>query len=231
MDRAHAATTSSSSPSSQRVRTTDGVEGVILRSATPAEHAALTHVRIFGDQSVVVPAELLHRQADGSFLIPLSSNELRAAAATALPAGEEAVIPVVREEVRVSKRERETGRVVVHVTPSVHDEPVEVDLAEEHVDVERVPVNQFVTGPVAVRQEGDVTIVPVLDEVLVVEKRLMLREEIRVRRRREVRHHVEHVALRTEAAHVLRADAPVAPAAAADEPMRQPSTPPPLPHS
>jgi stress response protein YsnF len=67
-------------------------------------------------------------------------------------------------------------------------------------------VNEFVSGPVGVRQEGDVTIVPVLEEVLVVEKRLMLREEIRVTRRRETKRHVEHVALRTEEARVLRAD-------------------------
>jgi stress response protein YsnF len=48
--------------------------------------------------------------------------------------------------------------------------------------------------------------VPVLEEVLVVEKRLMLREEVRITRCRTVRHHVEHVTLRTEEARVLRAD-------------------------
>lgn len=34
-----------------------------------------------------------------------------------------------------------------------------------------------------IRTEGDVTIVPVLEEVLVVEKRLVLKEELHIRRR------------------------------------------------
>lgn len=166
----------------------------------------MTRVRTDDGVFVVLPAEMLQRQADGSLRIPLTAAELSAAA------GAEAVVPVVEEKVSVGKRERETGRVVVHVTPRLHDETVDVDLAEEHVDIERVPVNQFVSGPVAVRQEGDVTVVPVIEEVLVVEKRLMLREEIRVTRRRETKHHVEHVTLRSEEVQVLRADGEEKPA-------------------
>ena len=108
----------------------------------------------------------------------------------------------------MGKRERETGRVVVHVTPHQRDEVVDVPLAEEHVQIERVPKNEFVSGPLDVRQEGDVTVVPVVDEVLVVEKRLMLREEVRILRRRDTRRHVEHVTLRSEEARVLRAGGP-----------------------
>jgi stress response protein YsnF len=37
------------------------------------------------------------------------------------------------------------------------------------------------TAP-GIRTEGDVTIVPVLEEVLVVEKRLLLKEELHIRR-------------------------------------------------
>ena len=182
-----------------RVTTRDNVAVTIDASFTQPN---MTRVRVGEGVYVVLPAEMLQRQADGSLRIPLTASELAAAA------GAEQVVPVVEEKISVSKRERETGRVVVHVTPHLRDETVDMPLAEEHVSVERVPVNEFVTAPVSVRQEGDVTVVPVVEEVLVVEKRLMLREEVRITRRRQTRRHVEHVTLRTEEARVLRADGP-----------------------
>jgi uncharacterized protein (TIGR02271 family) len=182
-----------------RVMTRDGID-IAIDAAFTQPH--MTRLRLPEGIYVVLPAEMLQRQADGSLQIPLTRSELAAAA------GEEAVIPVVEEKISVSKRERETGRVVVHVTPHLRDEAVDMPLAEEHVSVERVPVNEFVSGPVSVRQEGDVTVVPVLEEVLVVEKRLMLREEVRLTRHRQTRRHVEHVTLRTEEARILRADGP-----------------------
>jgi uncharacterized protein (TIGR02271 family) len=181
---------------SARITTRDGVDVALDATFTQPNMA---RIRVGDGVYVVLPANMLQRQADGTVQIPLTAAELSAAG------GHEVVIPVVEEQLRVGKRERETGEVVVHVTPHVRQETVDVPLAEEHVDVERVPVNQFVQGPVAVRQEGDVTVVPVLEEVLVVEKRLMLREEIRLTRRRETRRHVEQVSLRTEEARVLRA--------------------------
>jgi uncharacterized protein (TIGR02271 family) len=197
MNRTESAATTAASASAARVTTRDGVD-VAIDATFSQPH--MTRVRVGDDVYVVLPAEMLQRQADGSLHIPLSAAELTAAA------GQEAVTPIVEEKISVTKRERETGRVVVHVTPHLRDETIDVPLTEEHVEIERVPVNEFVAGPVSVRQEGDVTVVPVLEEVLVVEKRLMLREEIRITRRRETRRHVEHVTLRTEEARVLRAD-------------------------
>src|SRR5918994_193179 len=78
-------------------------------------------------------------------------------------------IPVVDEEARIDKRE---------------DETVRGTLDEEVVEVERVPVDRIVEAAPAVRQDGDVTIIPVMEEVLVVEKRLVLKGEPHVRRRR-----------------------------------------------
>lgn len=183
--------------SAERVTTRDNVSVTIDASFTQPH---MTRIRLGEDVNVVLPAEMLQRQPDGSLQIPLTAAELAAAA------GQEAVIPVAEEKISINKREKETGRVVVHVTPHLREETVDVALAEEHVEIERVPVNQFVSGPVSVRQEGDVTVVPVVEEVLVVEKRLMLREEIRVTRRRQTRRHVQPVTLRSEEARILRAD-------------------------
>ena len=50
------------------------------------------------------------------------------------------------------------------------------------VEIERVQIDREVSSAPDIRTEGDLTIVPVLEEILVVEKRLVLREEIRIRR-------------------------------------------------
>jgi stress response protein YsnF len=75
---------------------------------------------------------------------------------------------------------------------------VDQPLAEEHVDIDRVVVNQMVDEPPPVRYEGDTLIVPVLEEVIVVDVRLMVREEVRITRRREQVHKPQSVTLRRE---------------------------------
>jgi len=106
------------------------------------------------------------------------------------------VIPVLREELKVS--EVETGRVVVHKTVSERDENVEMLLCRTDVSVERVPVGRTVTEAPASREEGDVLIIPVMEEVLVVEKRLVLKEELHIRKTTTERTAHEVVRLRTE---------------------------------
>jgi stress response protein YsnF len=60
--------------------------------------------------------------------------------------------------------------------------------------VERVAVNRYIEEPVAIRREKEKTIIPVLEEVLVVEKRLLLKEELHVSKRTtEVRNPQEAV--------------------------------------
>ncbi|HEX8203507.1 MAG TPA: YsnF/AvaK domain-containing protein [Isosphaeraceae bacterium] len=162
-------------------------------------------VRLDDGLRLAVPAELLTEQGDGTYAVPIGPADierlrLRAAQATE-PA---AVIPVVVEELEVHKRTVERGR--VRITKRVHEreEVVDEPLLREEVEVERVPVNRLVDGPVAVRQEGDTTIVPLVEEILVVEKRLMLKEELRITKRRVQEHTPQRVTLRTEEATVER---------------------------
>jgi uncharacterized protein (TIGR02271 family) len=93
----------------------------------------------------------------------------------------ETVIPLVEETLHLGKRLVETGRVRVSLTTEVVEEVLRETLRHRHAEVERRPVGRMVTEAPAVRQEGDMIIVPVVEEVLVVEKRLMLREEIHLR--------------------------------------------------
>jgi stress response protein YsnF len=114
------------------------------------------------------------------------------------------VIPLVEERAVVLKRKKLTGgvrvRTVVHEDEEVIDEP----LTTEEVEVERVPLDRWVKAPVPVRQEGETTIITLLEEVAVVEKRLRATEEVRITRRRTTRQTSQHVTLRREEAVVER---------------------------
>ena len=111
---------------------------------------------------------------------------------------ESTVVPVVAEELRVGKRTVETGR--VRITKQVREEEEIVDqpTRSEEVVVERVPINQVVAAPPAPRQEGDTMIFPVLEEVVVIERRLMLKEEVRITTRVSETRHPQTVTLRSE---------------------------------
>ena len=77
-------------------------------------------------------------------------------------------------------------------------ETVDQPLLREEVTVEHVPINQVVEQAAPVRYEGDTTIIPLYEEVLVFEKRLMLVEEVRVTRRQTERRDPQTVTLRRE---------------------------------
>jgi stress response protein YsnF len=100
-------------------------------------------------------------------------------------AASEAVLPLVEETLRVGKRQVETGRVRVSVSTDVQEQVVRETLRSERAELERVPIGRelAVGEPApALRREPDGTVVvPVLEEVLVVERRLVLKEEIRMR--------------------------------------------------
>lgn len=117
---------------------------------------------------------------------------------------EEVVLPVAEERARIETRDRIVGR--VRVRTETREEEVELaeTLRASRVEIERVPVEAFVDEAPAVREEGEVTIVPVVEEVLV--RRLFLREEVRLRRITEERELRERVALRSQDAVVERED-------------------------
>lgn len=96
---------------------------------------------------------------------------------------EVAAIPLVEEQLTVAKRQVESGRVRVHVSVEERQEVISEQLAHDDVQVERVPRNVRLTEMPHVRLEGNTTIVPVVEEVMVVEKALVLVEEIHICRR------------------------------------------------
>lgn len=91
-------------------------------------------------------------------------------------------IPVIQEQVGVSVERRLAGRVRVSVRTQTDESLVPVDLTQVDVAVERVPVNRAVDTAPEVVTRGDVTIIPVVEERLVLTRQLYLREEIHIRR-------------------------------------------------
>ena len=92
------------------------------------------------------------------------------------------VIARAEEEVRLDKRMVTTGKVRVRTIVDVETELAKATLDGETVEVTRVPVDRIVDQAPGIRVEDNVTIIPVLEEVLVVEKRLVLKEEVHIRK-------------------------------------------------
>jgi uncharacterized protein (TIGR02271 family) len=109
-----------------------------------------------------------------------------------------AAIPVLEETLRVDKTVSETDRVVIRTSVLERTEYADLELRSGEAIIKRVPVNLVVDAAPAIRQEGDTIIVPVVEEIMVVEKRLLLKEEIHIRHQNVVQHIRQPVRLRSE---------------------------------
>ncbi|CAA9555937.1 MAG: hypothetical protein AVDCRST_MAG49-2922 [uncultured Thermomicrobiales bacterium] len=109
--------------------------------------------------------------------VSFGTGHYDAADSLIIPAREEVLVPITHEE--------EYGR--VRIERRVETVPYEttVEVGRDRVEVERVAVNRQIDAMPSPRQEGDTLVVPVVEEVLVTEKRLFVREEIRITRYRE----------------------------------------------
>jgi uncharacterized protein (TIGR02271 family) len=117
------------------------------------------------------------------------------------------VIPLLEERAVILKRKKLTGGLRVRTVVRENEEVIDQPLTTDEIEVERVPVDRWVEAPVPIRQEGETTIITLLEEVAVVEKRLRATEEVRITRRRTTRQAAQHVTLRREEAVVERLDA------------------------
>jgi uncharacterized protein (TIGR02271 family) len=115
------------------------------------------------------------------------------------------VIPVVEERLEVSRERVETGRVRISKSVEAREVVVDDPLKRESVRVEHVPINQVVTGAVPqVREEGDVTVIPILEERVVTRTELVLVEEVRIHRDHSEYHDPQRLTLRKEVVAVER---------------------------
>ena len=130
-------------------------------------------------------------------------------------------IEVAEERATLDVVERATGRVSVRTRTETREESVDLALESVGANVERVSIDRYVEDGEAVpraRQEGDTWILPVLEEVLVVEKRLLLKEELHVTQVGDRRNVTVPVTLRRQVAEIERE--PAAESSTAQDPNR-----------
>ena len=190
----------------------DGLRGEIA-GPIPSDSRERVPVRLEDGQTLEIPASLLTRRHDGIWEIPLGAADLggpwtppesTAAPEPQVSRVDEAVVPVLAEELDVQTRAVPTGGVRVHRRVLEHEEDIEMPLVREHLDIRRVILNQDVAGPLPVRQEGDTIIVPIVEEVLIIEKRFRLKEEVHMTRRAFEELHRERVTVRRQEAEIER---------------------------
>jgi uncharacterized protein (TIGR02271 family) len=171
-------------------------------------------VRLEDGRQALVPADEIRHDRDGSIYLPFSLSELTQVSQRTSVAQRAAsergdgsvVVPVIAEQLEVQKRMVEAGGVRIRKTVTEREEVVDEPLMREEVQVKRVPVNKVVDGPVPVRHVGDTMIVSLLEEVLVVEKRLMVKEELHITKEQVESYRPQRVLLRTEEATVERVE-------------------------
>jgi len=174
------------------------------------KHATLTSIEHAGDESMAVlrtehgreimlPIGMLERQESGAYRIPFEygavSNEDGASNTIVR------IIPVLQEELQIGKRVVETGTGVrLHKTVHEREQTVDMPLLQDELVVEHIAVDRLVENgqQPKTRYDGDTLIVPVLEEVLVVEKRVRLKEEIRITLHRHEKHAQQKVKLKSE---------------------------------
>lgn len=115
------------------------------------------------------------------------------------------VVPVIKEQLVISKEQIETGKVRIQKRVTEEHVSVNIPVVQEGYHIERRPGNkELLTEPPPVRYEGENIIIPVIREVLVVQKHYEVIEEVHVIKTKAETPHQEEVILRKETVEVQR---------------------------
>ena len=161
----------------------NGLKGTLLSTARFLDPSPEKRLRLEDGRVIMVPSSALTAQPDGSYYFRPDGAPEPPAAATVMevPISEPESIPQPDHVHEPTERQPQPEPRQVFAPSAAGP------LFREDCDVERVPIKRMIDQPAEVRQEGDTLIIPLMEEVLVVEKRLMLREELHIRRRRETK--------------------------------------------
>lgn len=118
---------------------------------------------------------------------------------------EQKKIPIVQEELQVGKVLRE-NLVRIHTGVEEILEPYSVNLERNFVEVEYVDVNEVVTDAPQMRKEDGVTIIPIVEERLVITKELVLLQEVHIKHTARIDTVEDEVALRKTKVDLTRSD-------------------------
>ncbi|HSI73071.1 MAG TPA: DUF2382 domain-containing protein [Fimbriimonas sp.] len=174
------------------VRDRDGTEAAIATDIVDPKRVV---VELKNGRRLLVPRSALLWDENAGYSVNFSFDGLEEAPSTD---GKAYVIPLSRERPAFETKEGEHKVVRLEKRIEERDEVVEAVATINELEIERVLINEIVEEPPEIRHEGNTIVLPLVEEVLVVEKKLLLREEVHIRQvsREEVRH--ETVRLRSE---------------------------------
>jgi stress response protein YsnF len=193
-------------PYAAQVIDRDGLLGTLEQEPSPGTKSVF--VQFDNGERVLVSRELFETRADGSYRLNASLANLLAAHDESMHDGsrhdESMRIPVIEESARIERVQTVVGKVRIDKTVQERIEQIDEPLVTEEVEVERVTINRPVDEAPSIRHEGNTLIIPLLEEVLVVEKRLVLREEVHVRKLSKEVRSPQEVSLRSEQIEITR---------------------------
>ena len=156
--------------------------GHFLLTAQVADNQADTAIRLLDGTNAI---DLDRKQSEWGKLDRTAGSQPTGAAASpstaALGSDREQVIPIVQEQLKVGKREVERGG--LRVRSYIVETPVseQVTLREEHVDIERRPVNRPVTNADDLLQNRTVEMTETAEEAVVAKDAVVV-EEVAIRK-------------------------------------------------
>lgn len=115
------------------------------------------------------------------------------------------IIPVIEEFITVSKEVVETGKVHIRKQVTEEEATINLPLVQEGYHVERRPGSkELLLQHPSIRHEGENMIIPVVREVLIVEKRYEVLEEVHVIKTKTEVPHLQQIILLKESVDIQR---------------------------
>ncbi len=140
-----------------------------------------------GAQSTVVPRRALRVERDRILVRTDVATRTTETATTGQIAAtdEDIVVPVIEERLTTNAQWRQAGSVTLHLRTEEVPETVEEYVTREELEIEEVAVGRVLAdGEMPTqRQEGDITIIPVIEERLVMVKQRVLAKEVHISKR------------------------------------------------
>jgi len=168
-----------------RVECTDRPLGEVIRLES-TESGAPTSMRVQSSESqaeLLVPLDLVKSvSADGTVHLRCGIGQLDRLEQLDESSPMTRTVRLEEEELIAHKELRERGRIHVRKEVDVVPRRLEVDAYSEEAIIEHVPVGKVVKEQVPAWEEDGVMIVPVYEEQVVLVKRLVMKEQIRIRR-------------------------------------------------
>jgi stress response protein YsnF len=126
---------------------------------------------------------------------------------TPTPDTGEPILRLHAEDVTISRRTVAGDSVRIGTVTRERDHHIDESLAHVRVEVERVLIGRPIAAVPPIREEGDTTILSVVEEIIVIERRLILKEEVHIRRVHVAERHQESVVVREQSVEISRVEA------------------------